>query len=107
MKMNDDYCGDKQHATPHNLQLFKAASEGNVQDLEKAIARDGNVNFCSANTNSPVSLHESVKIKEIDVSIDCTKLLLDNGANTDLTTVAIKNTPLHEGEYFSYSIVLK
>ncbi len=79
--------------------LFAAAREGDVKTLEEALKNGANPNYTSRkDEGSPFPLHEAVKIDDDKLSVACTKLLLDHGANVNLTTITTKNTPLHEGE---------
>lgn len=98
-KRSADHHFDIEQYNNGNLseELFAAAKDGDIVALEKALKSGANPNFISSkDEGSPFPLHESVKINVNTLSIACTKLLLEHGANANLKTITTKNTPLHE-----------
>ena len=95
---SEDYCGHKQDATTLNLELFEAAKQGNLEVLKKALEKGANPNFIDQHgEGNPVALHQVVRIEDEAISVECTKLLLERGAETSLHLISSRNTPLHEG----------
>ena len=99
---SEDYCGHQQEATALNVELFQAAQQGNLQGLQKALEQGANPNFIDQHgEGNPVALHEAVRIEDEATSVECTRLLLEKGAETSLQLISSRNTPLHEGSYIS------
>ena len=95
-KNDEIYQGGQQDPTPKNLALLKASKDGNVEALKEALAVGANVNYMSRDhfEQGGVALHKAVR--DPKKSIECTKLLLENGARKDVTLLTNLNTPLHE-----------
>lgn len=77
-----------------NNDLFEAAKNGDVEALRTALKNGASANFaCRKEEGAPTSLHESIKLRD-ENGVQCTKLLLDNGADIDATLLTNCNTPL-------------
>jgi hypothetical protein len=80
-------------------ELYLAAQNGNITQIEKALAEGADPNFTNRMVDgSPYALHETTRIDDEIKGLECTKKLLENGANTASRTLTTKNTPLHEGK---------
>ena len=77
-----------------NSSLFEAAKKGDVHSLKEALKKGANPNYAArSEEGAPTSLHEAVKIQHEDGE-ECTKVLLENGADIDSTLLTNCNTPL-------------
>ena len=77
-----------------NNDLFEAAKNGDVEALRTALKNGANAKFeCRKEEGAPTSLHESIKLRN-ENGVQCTKLLLENGADIDATLLTNCNTPL-------------
>jgi len=98
--ISEDYCGYQQEASALNVQLFQAAQKGDIDVLKRALEKGANPNFIDQHEEgNPVALHEAVRIENEATSIECTRLLLEKGAETSLQLISSRNTPLHEGTW--------
>jgi hypothetical protein len=102
---SEEYCGQQQEANPLNVELFRAAQEGNLVALKKALEKGANPNFIDQHEEgNPSSLHQVVKIEDETTRVECTRLLLEKGAETSLQLISSRNTPLHEGLFTLSSV---
>jgi hypothetical protein len=77
-----------------NSALFDAAKNGDSEALRRALKNGASPNYTSLKEEgAPTSLHESVKFSN-ETGVECTKLLLENGADIDATLLTNCNTPL-------------
>ncbi len=97
-KHSDSTSGRMQWDTAENISLFEAAQHGNSQGLKDALDKGANPDyFHKYEEGNPSSLHASVKIDDELSSLQCTKLLLESGADVNATLISNKNSALHDG----------
>ena len=99
-KHSDSTCGSMQWNTAENISLFESAQYGNFQGLKDALDKGANPDyFYKYEEGNPSSLHASVKIENEITSVQCTKLLLESGADVNAKLISNKNSALHDGMY--------
>ncbi len=85
---------ESRSSTNNNKALYNAAKTGDVEALKAALKNGACPNYTSSkDEGDPTSLHETVKLGDAK-GIECTKMLLDKGANIDATLLTNRNTPL-------------
>ena len=82
--------GENQWETNENMLLYKAASEGNYLQLQKALALGANPNFISKSELG--TLHVAARSASSSLVSD----LIDKGARVSLRSISDRNEAIHE-----------
>ena len=85
-------------ATPANLTLFDAVSNGDLEAALLALSFGADPNYCSSKGDgSPSVIHSSASSRNgnDEEAAACAAELIDHGAIVDATLVSNLNTPLH------------
>lgn len=93
----DYLCGESQWETSANVQLYRAASDGNCQELRDALRMGGNPNFIDKHGEMLGTLHAAARcsVPENDAAL-CAKELITNGAKVSAALISNQNEPIHE-----------
>ena len=95
-------CGENQWETESNINLFNAASEGDINKLKEAISNGANPNFISKNGEQLSSLHaaaRSLSSSSENGAALCARELIGHGARASCRSVANKNEAVHEASF--------
>ena len=91
-------CGENQWETLENINLFNAASEGNINKLKEALSNGANPNYISKQNEQLGALHaaaRSLSSSENGAAL-CARELIGNGARASCRSISDKNEPIHE-----------
>mmetsp|Transcript_38459 Transcript_38459/g.69315 ORF Transcript_38459/g.69315 Transcript_38459/m.69315 type:complete len:299 (-) Transcript_38459:183-1079(-) len=94
----DYLCGESQWETSTNTQLYKAASEGDYQQLRDALESGGNPNYIDKHGEMLGTLHAAARnlsYSDTDAAI-CAKELIGKGARVSAALISNRNEPIHE-----------
>lgn len=91
-------CGESQWETPANIQLYKAARDGNSKLLRDALEGGGNPNYIDKHGEMLGTLHAAARnCSDSDAAAAlCAKELIEKGARVSAALVVNKNEPIHE-----------
>lgn len=97
--MSPNFTAEKQRATPENLALWKATTQGDLENLKKSIEDGANPDFCMKQggdqaDGTPSCLHSAARSIG-GAPEECAKELIDQGADVNLKLISNLNTPLH------------
>mmetsp|Transcript_36690 Transcript_36690/g.77005 ORF Transcript_36690/g.77005 Transcript_36690/m.77005 type:complete len:300 (-) Transcript_36690:286-1185(-) len=94
----EDLCGESQWESSTNIQLYKAATDGNYQRLQDALASGGNPNFINKHGEMLGTLHAAARNSSHsdNAAALCAKELIGKGARVSSALISNRNEPIHE-----------
>jgi len=93
----DYLCGESQWETSTNIELYRAASDGNCKQLRDALKMGGNPNYIDKHGEMLGTLHAAARCSDPDTDAAlCAKELITNGARISAALISNRNEPIHE-----------